>query len=105
MALQRMVLVLPDLWENRCQTTSPPPPVKKILKTKDHSYEKWNQFRLHHDPFLKTEKQKREPIPIRETGSVEPSFKTKPKRKRIIGPVPLFKMESESETDVSPKHS
>jgi len=56
---------------------------------------------------LKTEKQKREPIPIPviETGSTEPSFKTKPKRKRIIGSVPLFKTQSESETDVSPVHS
>jgi len=56
---------------------------------------------------LKTEKQKREliPIPIIETGVAEPSFKTKPKRKRIIGSVPLFKMESESETVLSPMHS
>jgi len=55
---------------------------------------------------LKTKK-KREPIPIRiiETGSAEPSFKTKPKRKHIIGSVPLFKTVSEPETDVSPMHS
>ena len=56
---------------------------------------------------MKTEKQKREPIPISiiETGSTAPSFKTKPKRKRIIGSVAVFKMESESETDHSPMHS
>jgi len=41
MALQRMILVPPELWENHCQTPPPPPPVKKILKTKDHSYNKW----------------------------------------------------------------
>jgi len=56
---------------------------------------------------LKTEKQKREPnpIPIIETGSADPSFKTKPKRKRITGSVPLFKTYFESEPDVSPMHS
>jgi len=48
---------------------------------------------------LKTEKRKREPIPIPiiETGDA--------KRKRIIGSVPLFKTESESETDTLPPHS
>ena len=40
-----------------------------------------------------------------ETSSAKQSFKTKPKRKRIIGSVPLFKMESKPETDVSPMHS
>jgi hypothetical protein len=60
---------------------------------------------------LKTEKQKLEPIPIPifESGrDTLPSFKTKPKRKRIINSVPLFKtesLESESETDSSPMHS
>jgi len=78
MALQRMILVPPELWENRNQ--EPPPPIKEILKRKDHSYNKWTQFRLHQDPYLKPEKQKREhfPIPIIETGSTKPSFKTKP---------------------------
>ena len=56
---------------------------------------------MHQYPYLKTEKQKREPISIIETGSTIPSFKTKPKRKRIVGSVPLFKRESESETDTS----
>jgi len=56
MALQRMILVPPELWETRCQTSPPPPPVKKITITYDHSYEKWTQFRLHQDPYLKTEK-------------------------------------------------
>ena len=39
-----------------------------------------------------------------ETSSIKPSFKTKPKRKRIIGSVPLFETESELETP-SPMHS
>jgi hypothetical protein len=114
MALQRMILVPPELWEKRSQTT-PPPPVKKILDSNDHSYNKWTQVRLHQDPYLKTEKRKRDPIPIPivETGGTpdsKPSFKTKAKRKRIIGSAPVFKTEStESETDtessVSPVHS
>jgi hypothetical protein len=62
MALQRMILVPPELWENCCQTTSPPP-VKKILKSKDDSYDKWTRVHLHQDPYLKTEKQS-QPIPI-----------------------------------------
>jgi len=75
MALQRVVLVPPELLENR--TKEPPPPVKEKLKSKDHNYNKWTQVRLHHDPYLKTEKQKWEPIPIPiiETGSAKPSFK------------------------------
>ena len=99
MALQRMILVPPESWETRCQTPPPPPPppVKMIIKSNDHSYNKWTQVRLHQYPYLETEKQKGEPIPIPiiETGSAEPSFKTKPERKSIIGSVPLFKMESE----------
>jgi hypothetical protein len=67
MALQRMILVPPELCENRSQT--PPTPVKKILDSNDHSYNKWTQVRLHRDPYLKTEKRKRDaiPIPIEET--------------------------------------
>jgi hypothetical protein len=70
---------------------------------------------LHQDPYPKTEKQKRGPIPspIVETGGTpdsKPCFKTKAKRRRIIGSAPVFKSEStESETDtesgVSPVHS
>ena len=84
MALQRMILDPPELWEKRSLS---PPPVKNILKSKDHSYNKWNQVRLHQDQYLKTEKRKREPIPIPiiETGDT--------KRKRIIDSVPLFKTE------------
>ena len=78
MALQRMILVPPELWENRSQAS--PPPVKKILNSKDHSYNKWTRVRLHQDPYLKTEKRKREPIPIPIVETPEPSFKTKPKR-------------------------
>jgi hypothetical protein len=63
MALQRMILVSHELWEMRCKSPSPPP-VKTILKSKYHSYNKWTRVRLHQDPYLKTEKLKREPIPI-----------------------------------------
>jgi len=105
MALQRMILVPPKLWENRSQ--GPPPPVKEILKCKYHSYKKWTQLRLYQVPYFKTEKQKREPIPIPiiETGSTKPSFKTNPKWKRLIGSLSLYKKESESETDTTPTHS
>ena len=83
MALQHMILVPPELWENR---SLPLPTVKKIIKSKDHSYNKWTKIRFHQDPYLKTDKRKREtiPTPIIETGDT--------KRKRIIGSVPLFKM-------------
>jgi hypothetical protein len=53
MALQRMILVPPELWETRSQT---PPPVKQILKSKEHGYNKWTQIHLHQDPYLKTGK-------------------------------------------------
>jgi hypothetical protein len=68
MALQLMVLVPYELWEKRCQSPSTPP-VKTILKSKYHSYNEWTPVRLHQDPYLKTEKLKREhiPIPIIET--------------------------------------
>jgi hypothetical protein len=62
MALQRMILVPSELLQNSSQEH--PPPVKEILNSKDHSYNKWTQVRLNQDPFLKTEKQKRVPIPI-----------------------------------------
>ena len=45
------------------------------------------------------------PYPIVETSSTIPSFKTKPKPKRVIVSVSLFKTEIESETDASPSHS
>ena len=59
---------------------------------------------------MKSEKQKREtiPIPIVETGCTQPSFKTLTKRKGIFGSLPLFKTESldsVSETDSLPVHS
>jgi len=44
-----------EVWEKRCQSPSPPP-VKTILKSKDHSCNKWTRARLHQDPYLKTEK-------------------------------------------------
>jgi hypothetical protein len=53
MALKRMILVPPELWENRSHAT--PPTVQKILNSKDHSYNKWTQVRLHQEPYLKTE--------------------------------------------------
>ena len=46
MALLRMILVSPELWENRCQTPSEPP-VKKVLKSKDHSFNKLTQVTRH----------------------------------------------------------
>ena len=113
MALKRMILVPPELWNNCSESTSPPP-VKTILKSNDHSFNKWTKVRLHQDPYLKTEKRKRDPIPIPiiETGGTpdsKPTFKTK--RKRIIGSVPVFNTETadtESETDaesISPVHT
>jgi outer membrane biosynthesis protein TonB len=87
MALQRMILVSPELWEKRSQS---PPPVKEIVKSKDHSYNKPTRVRLHQDPCLKTEKQKREPIPIPITENESP--KTKLKRKRIIGSAPRVRV-------------
>jgi hypothetical protein len=66
MALQRMFLIPPELWEKRCEAspTPPLPSVKKILNSKDHSYDKWTKVRMKQDPYLKTEK--REPIVERE---------------------------------------
>ena len=55
MALQCMILGTTKLWESR--THEPPPPVKEILKRKYHSHNKSTKFRLHQDPYLKTEKQ------------------------------------------------
>jgi len=104
-----MILIPPEMWENRSQTL-PPPPVKKILNSKDRNYNKWTKVRMHQDPCLKREKQKREPIqiPIVETGGTQPNLKTKPKRKHIIGSLPLFKtgtIDSESQTNSLPVHS
>jgi len=62
MALQRMILVPPEMWETRSQAA--PPPVKAILNTKDHSYNKWMKVRLLQDSFLKSEKQKRDQYPF-----------------------------------------
>ena len=62
MALQGMILVPPEMWENR--SYAPPPTVKNTLNSKDHSYNKWTQVRFHQDPYFKSEKQKRKPIPI-----------------------------------------
>ena len=61
MALQPMILVPAELWEYR---SLPPPPVKKIIKSKNHTFNKWTKIRLHQVPYLKTEKRKWEPIPI-----------------------------------------
>jgi hypothetical protein len=46
---------------------------------------------MHEDPFLKTEKEKRESIVISVIETQNP--KTKPKGKRIIGSAPMFKTE------------
>jgi hypothetical protein len=74
MSLQRMILVSLEMWETRSQASSPPS-VKTILNSKDHSYNKWTKVRLHQDPFLKSEKQIREPIPIVETGVTNQALK------------------------------
>jgi len=58
-----LLLVPTELCEKRCQTPSLPP-VKTILKGKDHSHNKWTRDHLHQGPYLKTEKRKREPIPV-----------------------------------------
>jgi hypothetical protein len=47
MALQRMILIPPEMWENRCQT---PQPVKHIFISKDRIYNNWTEVRLHQDP-------------------------------------------------------
>jgi hypothetical protein len=67
----------------------------------------WTQVLLYLDPYLKTKEQQQKPIPIPiiETGSTTAGFITKPKRKSIIGSVPLFKTQSKSESNVSPTHS
>ena len=96
------------MWETRSQAL--PPPVKTTLNSKDHSYNKWTKVRLHQDNFLKSEKQKREPIhiPTVETKVTHPSFKTKSNRERRTGSLPWFKREtldSESESDSLPIHS
>jgi hypothetical protein len=69
MALQRMILVSPELWEKHCQKQSPALPVKTILKSKNHSYDKCSRVRLQQDPYLKSKRLNREPIavPIIET--------------------------------------
>jgi hypothetical protein len=95
MALQRMILVPPELWEKRCQTPSPPPSVKTILKSEYHSYNKWTRVRLQQDPYLKTKKHNREPIAI-------PIIETT----RKTGPfIKAEKPDSEIETCFQPVHS
>jgi len=87
MALQRMILVPPELTENYSQQSPPPPPATKLLKSKNDSHNKWTQVRVLQDPYLKSENQKRKTIPIIESDSTKPSFKTKRKRERVIGSV------------------
>ena len=94
MAIQRMILVLPELWEKRCQTPSLRP-VKTISRSKNHSYNKWTRVRLHQDPYLKSEKLKQEPIPI-------PIIETA----RKSGPfIKAEKLEAELENNSQPVHS
>ena len=78
--MQRTIPVPPELWENRSK--APSPRVKKTLKSNEQNYTKWTQIRMHQDTYLKTENQKREPIPIPtdETGGTpesKPNFQTK----------------------------
>jgi hypothetical protein len=84
----------PELWKKRCQTPSPPLPVKTISKSKVPSY-KWTRVRLQQDPYLKTEKLNREPIAIPITVTT-----------RKTGPfLKAEKPESEIETGFQPVHS
>ena len=94
MALRRMILVPPELWEKRCQAPLPPP-VKTILKRKYHNYNNRTRVRLHQDPYLKAEKLKREPIPI-------PMIATTPKSGTFIK---TEKLEPELQTNSQPVHS
>ena len=73
MALLRMILVPQEMCETRSKAS--PPPVKTILNSKDHTCNIWTTVRLHQEPFLKSEKQKRGPIPIVEIGVTQPSLK------------------------------
>jgi len=82
------------VWEKRCQTQLPPL-VETILKSKDHSYNKWTRVRLHQDPYLKTEKLKREPIPIHIINTTRKSGAC----------IEAEKLESELETNSQPVHS
>jgi hypothetical protein len=95
MALQRMILVPPELWGKRCQTPSPPPPVKTILKRKDNRYNKCTRVQLQQDPYLRTERLNREPIAV-------PIIETT----RKTGPfIKAKKPESEIQTGFQPVHS
>jgi hypothetical protein len=79
--LQRMLLIPPDVWEKKCKqaiSSAPPPPsVKKILNSKDHSYNKWTKVRMQQDPYLIAEKRKREPIVKREVPVLDNDVKPK----------------------------
>ena len=98
MALQRMILVPPELCGK--SYPEPPPPVKEILKSKDHSYNKWTQVRLHQDPYLKPRNKNGNPFELLKLVVPNPVLK-----QSLNGNVPLFKTETESETDSSPPHS
>jgi len=56
------------------------------------------------NPYFNTEKQKQEhiTIPTVITCITKPSFRTKPKRNRKIVSVPIFKTETESDSDIFP---
>ena len=75
MALQRMILVPPEMWEKRSKTP-PLSPVKKILNSKDHCYNEWTKA-LFLKPILKKRKTITGPIPIPivESEVTHPSFK------------------------------
>jgi hypothetical protein len=79
----------------RCQTPPLPPPVRTILKRKDHSYNKSTELRLQQDPSLRTERLNREPIAV---PIVETTRKTSPFIK-------AEKPESEMQTGFQPVHS
>jgi hypothetical protein len=48
-----MFLIPPEVWEKKCKQSispAPPPSVRKILNSKDHSYNKWTNVRMQQDP-------------------------------------------------------
>jgi len=94
MALQHMILVLRELVGKALSNTVTTA-CKTVLKSKYHSYIKWTRVRLHQDPYLKTEKLKREPIPI---PIIETTRKSGPFNK-------AEKLEPELETNFQPVHS
>jgi hypothetical protein len=87
MSLKRVLLIPPELIEKKDK--QPPPPLQEILKQKGRRFDKWARLR----PYLRSEKKKREPIPIPilETGGThkkQPRYKIERRKRRTL---PIFK--------------